>query len=108
MRIDPNLYPGNTPSSGVQKAPAQPKLPTPTKAGGETESPSLDGGDTVELSGNLGEVQQLKTQLLQMPEVRASRVAALQQQVQQGTYQPSNEQIAGALFSELFAAGRKG
>ena len=63
-------------------------------SGADVESRATDAGDTVQLSGALSQVQQLNAQLAQTPDVRATRVAALQQQVQQGTYQPSNEQIA--------------
>jgi flagellar biosynthesis anti-sigma factor FlgM len=53
----------------------------------------------------LSEAQQLKAQLAQTPDVRANRVAALQQQLAQGTYQPSNGQIASALMAELLGTG---
>jgi len=110
MRIDPSFqYLGHTAPEGVGNTPGQAKIPAPD-AGSTAETASLvtDAGDTVQLSGTLSQVQQLKSQLAQTPEVRAGRVAALQQQVQQGTYQPSSEQIASAMLSELFGAGRQG
>jgi len=109
MRIDPSFqYLGNTAAEGVENAKGQQKVPS-SEAGArpELESNSTDG-DTVQLSGTLGEVQQLKAQLAQTPDVRATRVAALQQQVAQGTYQPSNEQIAGAMFADLLGPGCQG
>ena len=110
MRIDPSFqYLDNTSPAGVGNAPAQPKIPAPesgTASGAEFSA--TDAGDTVELSGTLSAAQQLKTQLAQTPDVRAQRVAALQQQIQQGTYQPGNEQIASAMMSELFGTGGSG
>ena len=69
-------------------------------------SSATDAGDTVQLSGTLSQVQQLTAQLAQTPDVRTDLVAALQQQVQQGTYQPSSEQIASAMMAELFAGSQ--
>ena len=106
MRIDPSFqYLGNTAPEGVGNAPGQAKIPAPDAGSTAETAPATDAGDTVQISGTLSQVQQLKTQLAQTPEVRASRVAALQQQVQQGTYQPSSEQIASAMLTELFGAG---
>jgi negative regulator of flagellin synthesis FlgM len=77
----------------------------PSGSGVAPNSASIAGEDTVELSGTMGQVQQLNAQLAQMPDVRSERVAALQQQVQQGTYNPSNEQIANAMLSEQSGSG---
>jgi flagellar biosynthesis anti-sigma factor FlgM len=107
MRIDPSLqYLGNDPSQGVGNAKGQPKLSS-ADAGAPLapDANAPDAGDTVQLSGTLSEVQRLTAQLAQTPDVRASRVAALQQQVQQGTYTPSNERIASAVLSDLFGSG---
>jgi len=107
MRIDPSFqYLGNVPADGVGNAQGQSKTPSSQVAGGSTsESQLSDSGDTVQFSGNLAEIQQLKAQLAQTPEVRASRVAALQQQVQQGTYNPSNQAIANAMIADLSGSG---
>ena len=103
MRIDPSFhYPGNVPGDGVGNTQGQSKIPSSQVGnGGTSESQLPDSGDTVQFSGNLAEIQQLKVQLAQTPEVRAGRVAALQQQLQQGTYNPSNEAIANAMISDL-------
>ena len=110
MRIDPSFqYLGNTAPEGVGNAKGQPKVSTPgSGSGADVESLAPDAGDTVQLSAAVSQVQQLTAQLAQTPDVRASRVAALQQQVQQGTYDPSNEQIANALMPELFGTGGQG
>jgi len=103
MRIDPNqIWSGDNQLDGV-KTPASSSQPPPS--GATPGNDALDSGDTVELSGALTQMQQLNAQLNQVPEVRSDRVAALQQQVEQGTYQPSNEQIANAMYSELFGSG---
>jgi flagellar biosynthesis anti-sigma factor FlgM len=109
MRIDPSSqYLGNIAPEGAGSAKGQAKIPPPqTGPGGDVESAG-DAGDTVQFSGTLSEAQQLKAQLTQTPDIRANRVAALQQQVQQGTYKPSNEQIASAMLAELFGASSQG
>jgi flagellar biosynthesis anti-sigma factor FlgM len=107
MRIDPSFqYLGNVPADGVENTQGQSKIPS-SQGGTEASSAtqSSDSGDTVQFSGNLAEIQQLKAQLAQTPEVRASRVAALQQQVQQGTYNPSNQAIANAMIADFSASG---
>jgi negative regulator of flagellin synthesis FlgM len=103
MRIDPSSqYLGNDPSQGVGNAKGQPKLSS-ADAGAPfaPESNASDAGDRVQLSSALSEVQRLTAQLGQTPDVRLNRVAALQQQIQQGTYTPSNEGIASAMLSDL-------
>jgi len=107
MRIDPSFqYSGNVPTDGVGNTQGQSKIPSSQVAGGNTpESQLSDSGDTVQFSGNLAEIQQLKVQLAQTPDVRASRVAALQQQVQQGTYNPTNESIANAMIADFSGSG---
>lgn len=103
MRIDPNqVWSGDNQLDGVKGAANQPQSPN---SGAASQNASLDSGDTVELSGALGQVQQLNAQLSQVPDVRSERVAALQQQIQQGTYQPSDEQIANTMYAELFGSG---
>ena len=110
MRIDPSFqYLGNTAPEGVGNAKGQPKVsPSGDGSGADVASLAPDAGDTVQLSAAVSQVQQLTAQLAQTPDVRAARVAALQQQVQQGTYQPGNEQIAAAMMSELFGPGGQG
>jgi len=101
MRIDPNQqYLDNVQSNQVENTKNQ-----GAAAPGSVSTPeisSTDAGDTVQLSGTLSQVQQLKAQLSSTPDVRGDRVAALRQQILQGTYQPSNEQIANAMMSDAF------
>jgi flagellar biosynthesis anti-sigma factor FlgM len=107
MRIDPSFqYLGNVPSEGVGNTQGQSKIPSSQVTGGSTTEAQLpDSGDTVQFSGNLAEVQRLKAQLSQAPEVRADRVTALQQQIQQGTYNPGNEAIAKAMAADFSGSG---
>lgn len=43
----------------------------------------------------------VESQITQIPDVRQARVAALQSAVQEGRYQVSDEQIAGAMLRDL-------
>src|ERR1700691_1460318 len=104
MRIDPNQLPGNVQPDNVDQAKKSGTQPSDASASGGHSPLGIE--DTFQLSGTLGQVQQLKTQLAQTPEVRSDRVAALRQQVQQGTYKPTNEQIANAMISELGSGKR--
>jgi len=48
-------------------------------------------------------VQQLEAELAGLPEVRQEKVQPLQQAVQEGRYQVSDEQLAQAIFADLLA-----
>jgi flagellar biosynthesis anti-sigma factor FlgM len=61
------------------------------------------GEDQAELSGAHIQVQALTAQALQFPEIRQEKVNALRQVVQDGTYQPSSDQIADAMFRHMLA-----
>jgi negative regulator of flagellin synthesis FlgM len=104
MRIDPNQLPGNVQPDNVDQAKKSGAQPSDANASAGNSPLGIE--DTFQLSGTLGQVQQLKAQLAQTPEVRSDRVAALRQQVQQGTYKPTNEQIANAMISELGSGKR--
>jgi flagellar biosynthesis anti-sigma factor FlgM len=59
------------------------------------------GQDEAQLSHDSGTVQQLKTMLSQVPEVRQDRVDALRQAIGNGTYQVSDQQLSDAIGSAL-------
>jgi flagellar biosynthesis anti-sigma factor FlgM len=106
MRIDPNQpYLNNVNSDAVENKKTGNFLSGTTSA---ADGSSVEGGDTVQLSGTLAQAQQLKLQLAQTPDIRADRVSALRQQILQGTYAPTNDQIAGAMMSEIFGASGQG
>jgi negative regulator of flagellin synthesis FlgM len=104
MRIDPNQFPGNVQQDNVQQANTRGAQPSQTS--GTPDDAQVDPQDSFQLSGTLGQVQQLKAQLAQLPDVRSERVAALRHQVEQGSYKPTNEQIANAMISELSGGSR--
>ena len=102
MKIDPNLqYLQNLQSDGIPGA--SKNTVQPSESGSTSEVSQTDPEDSVQISGQHMQVQKLTSQLAQMPDVRGARVAALRQQVQQGTYKPTSAQIANAAFPELFA-----
>jgi flagellar biosynthesis anti-sigma factor FlgM len=59
------------------------------------------GEDSAQLSGAHVQVQALVAQALQFPEVRQEKVAALRQAVLSGSYQPTSQQVAGAVLAHL-------
>ena len=104
MKIDPNLGPiENLQSGGVQN--------TENKRANyssqdQADFGGSDGSDSVQFSQAFADVQRLTSQLGLTPDVRSQRVAQLQQSISQGTYNPSNEDIANALASDLSTPGR--
>jgi flagellar biosynthesis anti-sigma factor FlgM len=66
-------------------------------------APVESGQDQAQLSVDSATVQQLKTSLSQVPEVRQARVDALRQAVGSGNYQVSNQQLSDAIRSDLLA-----
>ncbi|MGA8837767.1 MAG: flagellar biosynthesis anti-sigma factor FlgM [Candidatus Sulfotelmatobacter sp.] len=59
------------------------------------------GEDQAELSGFHLEVQGLIAQLSGLPETTPQKVSALREAVVTGSYQPSPDEVAGALFSNM-------
>ncbi|HXX20297.1 MAG TPA: flagellar biosynthesis anti-sigma factor FlgM [Candidatus Acidoferrum sp.] len=99
MRIDPNQFLGNLQQDAVQQANTRGIQPSQSEE--SRENGAVDGDDQFQPSQALDQVQKLKAQLAQMPEVRSDRVAVLSQKIQQGSYKPTNEQIANAMVSEI-------
>jgi len=64
-------------------------------------APASSGVDQAQLSVNNNAIQQLKSNLSQVPEVRQDRVDALSQAVSNGTYQVSDQQLGDAIASDL-------
>jgi len=94
MRIDLNAIipeapdPGQSAKSGSQVASG-------------SSSAGLGGGDTAKLSQDQGKVQELASQVNQLPEIRQDKVAALQRAIQDGGYQVTPSQAAEALISAM-------
>jgi negative regulator of flagellin synthesis FlgM len=64
-------------------------------------APVDSGQDQVQFSVDNDSIQQLKTSLSQVPEVRQERVNALRQAVSDGSYQVSDQQLSDAMSSDL-------
>jgi flagellar biosynthesis anti-sigma factor FlgM len=93
MRIDLNAIVPEAPDPGKS-----------TKSGSQVASGSSSagfGGDTAKLSQNQGRVQDLVSQVKQLPEIRQDRVAALQRAIDEGSYQVTPGQAAEALISAM-------
>jgi flagellar biosynthesis anti-sigma factor FlgM len=59
------------------------------------------GGDRVRFSFDPKQVQSLQAQVLAQPDVRETKVAALQQSIAKGEYSISTSQLADAMVAEL-------
>jgi flagellar biosynthesis anti-sigma factor FlgM len=94
MRIDAPLpIPENIQTQNVARS--------GSSAPQSSNSPAISTQDQAQLSVDSGTVQQLKSTLSQMPEVRQDRVNALRQALSRGSYQISNQQLADAVGSDL-------
>jgi len=58
--------------------------------------------DQTQLSASQSRVQDLKAELTSLPDVRRDRVAALQKAIGNGSFQPSDQQIAEAILGDFF------
>lgn len=56
--------------------------------------------DTVVLSDTAKKVQEAKTQLEAIPDVREDKVAQLKEQIENGTYNMDEEKIAGKMIKD--------
>ena len=94
MRIDLNASIPEAPDPGQS-----------TKSGSQvgSGSPTAEGsaGATATLSPFQGRVQELASQVNQLPEIRQDKVAALQQALQGGSYRVTPGQSAEALLSAI-------
>jgi negative regulator of flagellin synthesis FlgM len=94
MKIDaPLAFPEQV---GPQRVGTTGPSPNQNKAGSAGLSP-----DEAQFSVDSEKVQQLKTDLTGLPDLRQDRVTALKQALEEGSYNVSGEQIAQAMSSEL-------
>jgi len=95
MRIDLN--------AGIPPAPdpGQPVKPGPAAVVGSAGGALA--ADTAKLSTDLAGVAALAAAVNRLPEIRQGRVAALSEQVGNGTYGVTAEQTAGAIISHMLA-----
>ena len=97
MRIDLSAIspehpdPGQSAKSGSQVA------------SGVRSAEGLGGGDATKLSLDQGGVQNLASQVNQLPEIRQEKVAALQRAISEGSYGVTTGQSAEALISAMQA-----
>lgn len=104
MKIDPTIqFPSDPQSDRVTNAPS--KTTQSQSSGSSSGTSSAGGEDTFSLSSAHGEVQTLTANLANVPEVRNQRVAALQQRINSGSYQPDSQKVADALIADQ--AGRR-
>jgi flagellar biosynthesis anti-sigma factor FlgM len=107
MKIDPRI-----PYVGENQQPENVKNTRTSGAASQSASKPAGlaptaGEDTVSLSSAHGEVHALTSAVANVPEVRSDRVAALQQQISKGQYQPSSQNIAEAIIKEYSKASQK-
>jgi flagellar biosynthesis anti-sigma factor FlgM len=104
MRIDSN--PGAQPLSENQTSGSAAAANANVAIGSQASSAlgNTLGEDQAQLSGVHVQVQALVEQAQQLPEIRQDKVQALRQAVNDGSYQPSADDVAGALFSNLVDA----
>jgi flagellar biosynthesis anti-sigma factor FlgM len=95
-------FPDST-SSATQvenQKPARTAKPSSTGKGGNAAV--LQGTPSAEVSLSNTGVQALRARLETVPSVRQERVQSLQRAVENGTYNPSSQQIADAIHADLF------
>ncbi len=90
MRIDNNNLLSNLNVYKNEAAEKKPDAAGPAKENRATTK----GMDRVELSIPREQIEQLKKVLAELPEVKPERVAALQEQLSQGTYDVSGRMVA--------------
>ncbi|MFZ0284597.1 MAG: flagellar biosynthesis anti-sigma factor FlgM [Terriglobales bacterium] len=95
MRIDLNANVGQAADPWLAGKAGARALP-----GAVSASPEAD---SAQLSTDRSQLQTLSAAVLQLPEIRQDKVAALAGQLQKGSYQVSPQQTAEALLSALTA-----
>jgi flagellar biosynthesis anti-sigma factor FlgM len=95
MRIDPNQAAQPALESG--RSASQSVATTESRTSGVNPL----GEDQTQLSGAHAQVQTLAAQAAQLPEIRQEKVNALRQVVAGGSYQPSSQTVAEALFAHM-------
>jgi flagellar biosynthesis anti-sigma factor FlgM len=99
MRIDSNGGAQALPASQTATSAASGKAGEP----GSAATASSRGEDQAQFSDVHIQVQALVGQALQLPDVREERVQTLRQAVASGQYQPSPQDLAGALLANVIA-----
>jgi len=92
MRIDLNASVGQLPDAGLAGKASLRAL------GAGSDAPQAD---SAQLSTDQAKVNALRAAVLQLPEIRQEKVAALAEQVQKGSYAVSAEQTGEAVLAAL-------
>jgi flagellar biosynthesis anti-sigma factor FlgM len=104
MKIDPKVQlPSEVSPEAIQNT-RKTNVQQQTGAVVPTSVPTA-GQDTVSISSTHSDLQTLKVQLDQVPEIRTDRVNALRQQVNNRQYTPSSANIAQAVINEQSILG---
>ncbi len=84
-----------------------PLQPTQKVIRGKSRGESLSGGagDNLEVSSFAKELSVAMGELKKIPEVRAEKVQALRQQIEEGTYEPKLSAVALNLLGSLQESG---
>jgi flagellar biosynthesis anti-sigma factor FlgM len=99
MRIDPQIPASE--KSGTNRVTENPG--SSAKNASPAAAPQLN--DTVQLSYAQATVQNLISQVGQVPDIREAHVNSLRSAIQSGQYSPSNDHVASAVVSQLFGNG---
>jgi negative regulator of flagellin synthesis FlgM len=105
MKIDPTVPQLSNDPQSDRVTTSSTKAAQAQNSESASSSSAATGEDTFSLSSTHGEVQTLTANLANVPEVRSQRVAALQQQVNNGSYNPDSSKIADSVISDQ--GGRK-
>ena len=105
MKIDPRIQlPGDVQPELIRNSRKSAVQPTGTADTGGVRPAA--GEDTVSISSTHSDVQTLKANLANVPDVRTDRVAALQQRVSTGQYQPDSGKVADAIIADQISRGK--
>ena len=96
MRIDPQIPASE--NSGATRVNDNQSAATKGSSASRVGQPN----DTVQLSSDQATVRQLVSQLGRVPDIRHEQVNALRSEIQSGQFQRSNDQVAGAVVTQLF------
>ena len=86
----------SAPASVPRSNPAQPNAPISETA---ASAPTPESGESVRLSAEAQQLQQITDQLREQPEVDAARVERLRQAIADGSYQVDSQRLAGNLLA---------
>jgi flagellar biosynthesis anti-sigma factor FlgM len=73
----------------------------PSRVRSGQSAPPANGIGTGRDSSDLSPAAQVVAQAMQMPEIRQDRVASLQQQIANGSYQVAPQELANAMLRNL-------